>query len=255
MSLLLVSRLAPTPNGQLHWGNLMNFALTWGHVRKVKGKLWLRFDDMDQDRCQPHFAEDSKTVLSYLGITWDEEYSNQPSRILAYQKYLTKIPHYVCDCSRKEIQDRTGGDHHYDGHCRNRSLNYVPKATSIRFISPQGPKHDFVLWRREDQPSYHLTCVHDEEVMGINFVLRGEDLLESTEVQRELSRSMAHDPLKNITYVHHPLILSSNGEKLSKSRGDGELLSLIKQGKSSESIWQDLGRRMGRKLNGVEDLL
>jgi glutamyl/glutaminyl-tRNA synthetase len=250
---MLISRLAPTPNGELHWGNLLNFATTWSRVRKQHGKLWLRFDDIDQDRCEERFAEDTRTVLKYLGLAWDAESSNQIARLSEYRETLGKIPHYVCDCSRQEIYRRTG-DFHYDGHCRTRNLSYVPLRSAIRFASPKGPAHDFVLWRREDIPSYHLTCVHDDTVMGVNLIIRGEDLLESTEVQKELSKALPGDPFSSIVFVHHPLILGVHGEKLSKSRGDGELMTLIRQGRGPEELWGELGKLVGRPLRSPADL-
>jgi glutamyl-tRNA synthetase len=248
-----VSRLAPTPNGELHWGNLYNFSLTWAHVRKGKGKLWLRFDDMDRDRCEEKYAEDTRQLLKYLGLNWDEEFSGQYCYINDYRNYLAKIPHYVCSCSRQDIHARTG-DYHYDGHCRNLGLKYEEGKTAIRFKSPRGFQHDFVLWRKENIPAYHLTSVSDEERLGINLIIRGQDLFESTEVQKELSATLPNDPLKNIQIIHHPLILGLQGEKLSKSRGDGELVTLMKQGKKPQEIWAELGKMLNKTLLSKDDL-
>lgn len=246
--------MAPTPNGELHWGNFMNFALTWSHVRRASGKLWLRFDDIDRDRCDPRFATDTRKILSYVGLNWDDEFSHQGEHLQEYWSYLQKIPHYVCTCSRQEVHQRTG-DYHYDGHCRKMNHSYRKGESSIRFLSSQEPNHDFVLWRREDLPAYHLTCLVDEERLGINLVIRGEDLLESTQLQLEISASLQHDPLKRIHYIHHPLLLANDGQKLSKSRQDGELLTLIKTGASSRDLWIELGKRMNLKITCAEDLL
>jgi glutamyl/glutaminyl-tRNA synthetase len=249
----IVSRMAPTPNGELHWGNFMNFALTWAAVKKQQGKLWLRLDDIDQDRCQERFAEDARFILGHVGLLWDEEFSGQIHHLEEYRHYLKSIPHYVCACSRQDIHQRTQ-DYHYDGHCRRLNLHYHPGANAIRFLSPKGPAHDFVLWRREDLPSYHLTSLADEERLGINLIVRGEDLLESTQVQLELSKTLAHDPLAKIHYIHHPLLLAHDGQKLSKSRQDGELLGLIKQGATAQDLWKELGSKMGMSLTKAEDL-
>jgi glutamyl-tRNA synthetase len=248
-----VSRLAPTPNGELHWGNLYNFAITWAHVRKAGGKLWLRFDDIDQDRCEEKYAQDTRDFLKYLGLNWDEEFSGQKKYIDDYWKYLQNVPHYVCTCSRQDIHSRTG-DYHYDGHCRKLALKYESGKSSIRFLSPREPQHDFVLWRRENIPAYHLTSVSDEERLGINLIVRGVDLLESTEVQKELSQTLKSDPLGKIHFIHHPLILGLHGEKLAKSRGDGELVTLMKKGTSAEDIWKTLGALTGISLKGPMDL-
>jgi glutamyl/glutaminyl-tRNA synthetase len=248
-----VSRLAPTPNGELHWGNLLNFALTWASVRRGNGKLWLRFDDVDVDRCEPRFAHDAREILRYLGLDWDDEFSDQASHLADYRAFLERIPRYVCRCSRQEVFRRTG-DYHYDGHCRTRGYSYEAGSSAVRFLGPKGPRHDFVLWRREDLPSYHLTSVRDDERMGIDLIVRGEDLRESTEVQRELSRALPTDPLRRVTILHHALLPGPDGQKLSKSRGDGELLQLIKRGAGPEELWAQLGTQVGVELRGPEDL-
>src|SRR5690606_16470709 len=121
-----------------------------------------------------------------------------------YREYLNQIPHYVCDCSRKNIQERCG-DFHYDGYCRSRNLKYIPQENAIRFLNPNTVSGDFILWRREDIPAYHLTSVCDDEGMLINLVVRGIDLLESTQVQLELSKSLKHDPLSKVKFIHHRL--------------------------------------------------
>lgn len=249
-----VSRMAPTPNGELHWGNLYNFGLTWALVRQGQGKLWLRFDDIDRDRCEERYADDTRTLLRYLGLDWDEEFSHQVAHLDEYRSFLKKTPYYVCRCSRQDVHARTG-DYHYDGHCREKGFSFEVAKSAIRFLSPQGPRHDFILWRRENIPAYHLTSVCDDERMGINLIVRGEDLLESTQVQRELSRSIPGDPLGGVTFQHHPLILSQDGQKLSKSRGEGTLMTLIRSGRSAESIWSELGVLLQKPIRGPQDLV
>ncbi|MFL5784639.1 MAG: glutamate--tRNA ligase family protein [Bacteriovoracaceae bacterium] len=248
-----VSRMAPTPNGELHWGNLYNFSLTWAMVRKNQGKLWLRFDDIDQDRCEEKYATDTRKLLTFLGLDWDDEFSGQFNHLPEYKNYLERIPHYVCSCSRQDIHSRTG-DYHYDGHCRDLGLQYQKNMTAIRFRSPKGSQNDFVIWRKENIPAYHLTSVSDDERLGINLIVRGEDLLESTEVQKELSASMKNDPLTKVDFIHHPLIHGLHGEKLSKSRGDGELVTLMKEGKNPEEIWKTFGKLIGKEIRSREDL-
>lgn len=251
-----ISRLAPTPNGQIHWGNLWNFALTWALVRRSGGKLWLRFDDIDSDRCEERFAEGTRQVLRFLKLDWDGEYANQRQHMQDYRNFLHQIPHYVCDCSRQDIHRRTG-DFHYDGHCRQRELTYRAGENAVRFKHPLTPAGDFILWRREDLPAYHLTCLFDDMQLGTNLIVRGTDLIESSSVQQELSRSLPLDPFQYIDFIHHPLLLNRAGEKLSKSRGDGELLEMINKGAKGQDIFEELSLRVGLKtsINKAEDLL
>lgn len=251
----LISRIAPTPSGDIHWGNLWNFALTWAHVRQNRGKLWLRFDDIDRERCSSVYAENTRTVLRHLGLHWDEEYSNQIQRIEEYRSFLKELPHYVCNCSRQDIWQRTGA-HHYDGNCRELGHNFIRKESTIRFLHPDGPAGDFVLWRKEDIPSYHLTSILDDQRMGVNLIVRGEDLRESTELQKVLSTCLPGDPLFKVHFIHHPILLSSAGEKLSKSRGHGELQELLNKGVASKDIYRELSKRVGLSspISSVKDL-
>lgn len=251
----MISRIAPTPNGEIHWGNLMNFALTWAETKKRHGQLWLRFDDIDQARCKEEYAQGTRELLNLLGIDWQYELSNQTARLDVYRNYLKQVPHYVCECSRKDVEERTGG-HLYDGHCRKRNLAFKAGESSLRFLSHQTPANDYVIWRKEDLPAYHLTSICDDEELKISLIVRGIDLLESTEVQREISNSLNLNPLKNVEFIHHKLLTDENGEKLSKSRMDGELFTLVKKGANAQEIWQELGRLMqAPAISSADDFL
>jgi glutamyl-tRNA synthetase len=113
-----------------------------------------------------------------------------------------------------------------------------------------------VLWRRENIPAYHLTSVVDDARMGVNLVIRGADLLESTELQRSLSKAFPGDPLGKVSFVHHRLLTTEDGAKLSKSRQDGDLMMRLRRQASPQEIWQELGERMGLSfpLSSVRDL-
>ena len=252
----VVSRLAPTPNGEIHWGNLMNFALTWAYVRQSGGKLWLRFDDVDQDRCEEKYAEGIRKILEYLGIFWDEEYSHQFRQLESYRQFLTSLPHFVCECSRQDIYHRTGA-YYYDGYCRKKNLAYQPGQHALRFLNPRSVQGDFVLWRRENIPAYHLTSLYDDINLGVTLIIRGEDLRESTLIQQELSQTLPGDPLGKVKFIHHPLLTTPGGEKLAKSRQDGYLMALMEQGIGAKEIWSELSGLMNlpRSLNSANDLL
>jgi glutamyl/glutaminyl-tRNA synthetase len=252
----VVSRLAPTPNGEIHWGNLMNFALTWAHVRQAGGKLWLRFDDIDQDRCADQYAEGIRHVLDHLGLNWDAEYSRQIRFVENYRQFLGELPHYVCECSRQDIHRRTG-DYHYDGSCREKNLTYQAGRHAIRFLNPRAPEGDFILWRRENIPAYHLTSLYDDITMGVNLIVRGEDLLESSLIQQEISRTIPDDPLSKVVFIHHHLLTTPEGEKLAKSRQDGDLMTLLKQGMTAREMWKRLAKLMNlsQPLLSSNDLL
>lgn len=93
----------------------------------------------------------------------------------------------------------------------------LPGATAVRVHL--GNVDDPVIWRRDDLPAYHLTSVVDDDLFGVDFVVRGEDLRESTQIQREISALLPDSKFRTAYVVHHPLILDSTGTKLSKSAG------------------------------------
>jgi len=130
----IISRIAPTPNGEIHWGNLMNFVLTWSYVKQNDGELILRFDDIDSDRCLPQYAQNIRDILSYIELDFDRELSRQILRKEEYFNLLNKLPHYVCNCSRQDIMNRTG-DHYYDGYCRNKKNIFDKGKSSFRFLA------------------------------------------------------------------------------------------------------------------------
>lgn len=248
---MMVSRLAPTPNGEIHFGNLMNFILTWSYVKQHNGTLLLRFDDIDEQRCQPIYASHTKEVLKYIGLTYEREYSHQLLRKDHYFNFLKQLPHYVCECSRLDIIKRTG-DYHYDGFCRNKKIAFIKDQTSIRFQS-HDERLDFVIWRKEDLPSYHLTSVKDDLDYGVNTVIRGEDLIESTKMQQQMLAAINNN---SIQFVHHRLITDKDGNKLSKSRQDGDLIHSIRNHIPPVQMLRSLCRLMGlepSKFNSLTD--
>lgn len=90
---------------------------------------------------------------------------------------------------------------------------------------------DFVLWRRDDQPSYQLASLIEDETTGTNLIVRGEDLLASSAAQIYLARCFDFDGFPAATFVHHELILGADGEKLSKSRGAYALKDIRESGR------------------------
>lgn len=231
----IVSRLAPTPSGPLHLGNILNFQLTWTMVRQQQGQLYLRLDDTDEQRCRPEYSTEIIETLQWLGLNWDGAIIRQSERRAEYQAALEALPHYVCRCSRKDIEAR--GALGYDGHCRTQALTFVPGQTQIRLLSP-APSQDIVLWRKENDPAYHLASLVDDTDFGITHIVRGEDLRESTDVQlmmAQLAPGRFGSFLK-IQFTHHPLIVAADGSKLSKSTASQSIKAWREQGATQEDV-------------------
>jgi glutamyl/glutaminyl-tRNA synthetase len=278
----MISRLAPTPSGFLHWGNLYNFALVHARVRRAGGTLWLRIDDVDASRMRPSFVDDIFETLEWLGIDWDRgprstaEFVASYSQSLRREEYaqrLKAIPTYTCACSRLQIQARAvvpapgrgegsggpgglraaaevgaGARLHYDGHCRELGLPHQPGVTALRMRLPSWG--DPVLWTREDRPAYHLVSVVDDLRMGTTHLIRGEDLRESSEIQRRIAESLGEPAYDRIVNEFHPLLIGPDGRKLSKSADAESLRAWRERGASAEEVWAELAQRVGSDLRG-----
>lgn len=263
----LISRIAPTPSGFLHEGNAFNFILSWLITRAAQGSLHLRIDDIDSARVRPEYLEDIFNSLDWLGIDWDTgpqsvaqhtaEFS-QIHRLPLYQNYLLHLQQsgelFACTCSRKEIKeaDETGK---YPGSCRTSGISFDSPEGCWRIKTPWPSEEqwedawmgditvpldpslqDCILRKKDALPAYQITSIVDDLYYGVNTIVRGEDLLPSTMFQRWMIRHhTALDP-DAISWVHHPLVLSEKGEKLSKSAGDISLQASYNNGESSEKI-------------------
>jgi len=267
-----VSRLAPTPSGFLHLGNAVNFLVTWAIVRSCKGCLHLRIDDMDGIRFRPDVLEDVFADLDWLGLDWDtgptgpddfyQNFSLQRKkeyyrdRLQALDKIRPMT--FVCSCSRASIK-KLSPSGLYPGTCRNAGLSFEPGVHAVRLrvdgdsviqvndqcIDLAPAFGDFVLWRRDDQPSYHLASLLEDEEGGVNFVVRGRDLLFSTAAQIYLAQCFGFSLFPACRFIHHGLVLGRNGEKLSKSRGAYALKDLRQSGESPAGAVKTAARILG----------
>jgi len=276
-----VSRLAPTPSGFLHLGNAVNFLVTWAIVRSRNGRLHLRIDDMDGIRFRPDVLEDIFTSLDWLGLDWDtgpagpdDFYQNHSlqkkkeyyrDRLHALNKTgKTGQNTFVCRCSRASIK-KVSPNGLYPGTCRNAGIVFEPGLHTVRLkvdndtfvqvnnqpIDLAGTFGDFVLWRKDDQPSYHLASLLEDEEGGINFIVRGRDLLLSTAAQIYLAQCFGFSSFSACRFIHHGLVLGDNGEKLSKSRGAYALKDLRQSGGSFANAVKTAACVLGLKHNTI----
>jgi glutamyl/glutaminyl-tRNA synthetase len=260
------TRIAPTPSGYLHLGNLFSFALTLGLATHRKARIMLRIDDLDRQRIQPAYIQDIFDTLEFLEIPWHEgprnaeEFERDYSQLLRmdlYNQALHRLKEkgvlFACDCSRSKIlqADPTGV---YNGHCRDRGLpldtpevNWrlrTDDSVSLTIKTLGGHKseflpaeqRDFIVRKKDGFPSYQLTSLVDDQHFGINLITRGMDLWPSTLAQMYLAGVLGIDSFINTTFYHHGLLKTADGEKLSKSAGDTSIQFLRKQGKTAKEI-------------------
>jgi glutamyl-Q tRNA(Asp) synthetase len=258
-----VTRFAPAPTGYLHLGHLVNAIHVWGLARARGCRVLLRIEDHDRVRCRPEFEAALLEDLAWLGFEADaplERQSDHPARYEAALRTLRERGHrlYVCDCSRKDLA-REGGDvpdreTPYSGRCRDRGLSLEP-GRGLRLVLAPGEERftDLILGPQRQDPSrqcgdlllrdrlgnwtYQFAVVVDDLAQGIDLVIRGEDLLESTGRQLRLASLLGRAAPPR--YAHHPLIRHPSGEKLSKANRDTALRELRAAGRSPADL---LGR-------------
>ncbi|MEF3192702.1 MAG: tRNA glutamyl-Q(34) synthetase GluQRS, partial [Halothiobacillaceae bacterium] len=226
------------PSGPLHFGSLIAALASFLDARAHNGRWLVRIEDLDPPRCVPGAADTILRQLEAHGLEWDGEVIHQSTRTEAYREALKTLRRlglaYPCTCSRSEIRaqaTRQGRDGPiYPGTCRMRppmpgrqhAMRLDTRGAVIDFTDRLHGRirqdigndlGDFVIWRVEGIASYHLAVVVDDAWQGVTHVVRGADLLDSTPRQILLQRLLA---LPSPRYLHVPLALAANGQKLSK---------------------------------------
>jgi glutamyl-Q tRNA(Asp) synthetase len=239
-------RFAPSPTGALHAGSLVAALASWLDARAYGGQWLIRIEDVDLPRCQPGAAALILQQLAACGLLSDEPPLYQSGRGALYQQALNQLTAaglaYPCGCTRQDIARALAASGHakerhgelvYPGTCRD-GLQGKP-ARAWRFLTASdaqvawqdrrlglqtqnvsGEVGDFVLKRADGLWAYQLAVVVDDAAQGITDIVRGQDLADNTARQILLQRAL-NLPLPR--YLHTPLVLGANGEKLSKQNG------------------------------------
>ncbi|ERN41108.1 glutamyl- and glutaminyl-tRNA synthetase [Rubidibacter lacunae KORDI 51-2] len=261
-SMQVTGRLAPTPSGQLHLGNICAFAAAWLSARSQQGRLLLRIEDLDTTRARPAVEADQRHDLEWLGLTWDVETPRQQARDYEVVRERLSDRTYFCRCTRAQI--RAGGGT-YPGTCRDLGLT----AGTLRFRLPPGAVAfrdrcwgerridpgrfgDPVLQRRDGIYSYNLAVVADDWRDRVTEVVRGADLLDFTAVQMRLWEALGAPPP---TWLHAPLVVGANGCKLSKSHNGLAIAALRAAGWEPARVWQLILPWLGLAGESLADAL
>lgn len=249
-----IGRFAPSPTGPLHAGSLVAALASWLDVRaQGPDARWLvRIEDADTERCLPGMGEAILSQLAACALMPDEPPVWQTQRTHRYELALDKLKAaglaYPCGCSRKDIDEalaRRGalrtrhGERVYPGTCRDGLHGKTPRAWRFAATKFQGEATepllhwhdrrlgdqqqdvarevgDFVLKRADGPWAYQLAVVVDDAEQGVTDVVRGEDLADNTARQILLQRALG---LPTPRYLHTPLVLGPDGDKLSKQNG------------------------------------
>ena len=252
-----VGRFAPSPTGDLHMGSLMAALASCLEAKKQGGRWLVRIEDLDPPREMPGASARILKDLERFGFEWDGPVVYQSARHARYREVLERLiaeGHvYPCACTRREIQAAglVGVDgYRYDGRCRNGlPAGAKPRAWRLRVPDEyigfddgiqgrqgqnlQQEVGDFVLLRADGCWAYQLAVVVDDADQGVNQVLRGADLLDSTPRQIYLQRLLGG---REPQYLHIPVIANAAGEKLSKQT----LAPALRSGNEADQLWQAL---------------
>ncbi|WNC09263.1 tRNA glutamyl-Q(34) synthetase GluQRS [Pseudomonas coleopterorum] len=226
-----IGRFAPTPSGYLHFGSLVAALASWLDARAAGGRWLVRMEDLDPPREVAGAQAAILQTLDSYGLHWDGEVVYQSLRHAAYQQVIDRLLAqglaYACTCSRKQLEPYQGI---YPGTCRN--AGHTTEDAAIRVRVPellyrfedrvQGAysQHlgresgDFVIRRRDGLYAYQLAVVLDDAWQGVTDIVRGADLLDSTPRHLYLQELLG---LPQPRYLHVPLIIQPDGNKLGKS--------------------------------------
>ena len=262
-------RLAPSPTGYLHLGHARTFWIAAQRARAAGGTLLLRNDDLDRARCRPEFVAAMLEDLRWLGLAWDGPMISQSERIPRYRAALERLHAarliFPCTRSRRDVLEAAGAPHEggaddepvYPKEFRppadaplpalgeKITANWrfrVPDDEAIAFHDERCGEQravagrdfgDFLVWRKDDTPSYQLATAVDDAELGITEVVRGADLIQSTFRQLLLWRALGWAAPK---FHHAPLMLDERGQRLAKRHDALALRALRAQGVKPEEI-------------------
>ena len=244
------TRFAPAPTGFLHLGHVLNAVYVWGLARALGGQVVLRIEDHDRQRSRREYEAALLDDLDWLGFVPDIHSTDelragisagrQSDREHVYREALRRLQTralvYGCDCSRKQASGSV-----YSGRCRTRGLSL---ADGVGWRVQLEDAHGDVLIRdRLGNWTYQWCVSVDDMVQEITHVIRGADLRDSTARQIALARLLGRET--PATFVHHPLIMKSATQKLSKSDGDTGIRHLRALGWSAAGVIGHAARLAG----------
>ena len=244
----MAGRFAPSPTGDLHLGNLRTAAIAWLAARSRGDAFVVRMEDLDRHQASVDIEAAQLRDLARVGIDWDGEVIRQSDRFDRYEAVIAELADrdlvYECFCTRREIREEIESAAHaphgppgsYPGTCRRLTsqqrserleagrrpaLRLRTNGQEIGFDDVvhgwvSGLVDDVVLRRNDGVPAYNLAVVVDDAAQGVTEVVRGDDLLSSTPRQIHLQELLG---LPRPRYVHVPLVVDAEGQRLAKREG------------------------------------
>lgn len=258
------TRLAPSPTGTLHLGNLRTFVVNWALARQNNWKIVMRIEDLDASRMRPGSDRAMLDALAWLGIDFDEGPYWQSHDLAPYRAAMRMLTEshraYACELTRREILAATSAPHEHEGevpfpanlratdehdycfgrHDSNYRFVVCDETITIRdsfagdhIFNPAREIGDFVVWTRAGVPAYQLAVVVDDARQGVTDVVRGDDLLASAARQALLYRALDRS---SPNWWHVPLVVGEDGRRLAKRHGDAHVDSYRSAGVKPQRI-------------------
>jgi len=267
VSMTIRTRFAPSPTGYLHVGGARTALFSWLYARKHGGTFVLRIEDTDLERSTEESVNAILEGMAWLGLGYDEGPFFQTHRFDRYkaliQQLLNEGKAYHCYCSREELDDMRAEQMarkekpRYDGRCRQRQT--IPQGLNpvVRFLNPDDGEvvindlvkgkivvrntelDDLIIARSDGSPTYNFTVVVDDLDMNITHVIRGDDHVNNTPRQINILKALG---AKLPEYAHVPMILGSDGARLSKRHGAVSVLQYRDDGYLPEALLNYLVR-------------
>lgn len=261
------TRFAPSPTGYLHVGGARTALFSWLHARKHGGRFILRIEDTDLERSTQESVNAILEGMAWLGLEYDEGPFYQTHRFERYKEVIRQLLQqgdaYYCYCSKDELEQMRAEQMarkekpRYDGRCRHLHRPKEGIAPVVRFRNPEqgkvliqdlvkgeiivdnGELDDLIIARSDGSPTYNLTVVVDDMDMAIDMVIRGDDHVNNTPRQINILRALGTAPPQ---YAHVPMILGSDGARLSKRHGAVSVMQYRDDGYLPEALLNYLVR-------------
>jgi len=266
--MIVRTRFAPSPTGYLHIGGVRTALFSWLYARQHQGQFILRIEDTDRERSTQESVNAILEGMAWLGLQYDEGPFYQTQRFDRYQQVIEQLlaegKAYYCYCSKERLEKLRAEQMtrkekpRYDEHCRY--LTSPPPGDIkpvVRFKNPADGKvivhdlikgvvtfnnkelDDLIIARADGTPTYNFTVVVDDWDMQITQVIRGDDHLNNTPRQINILEALgAHIP----QYAHVPMILGSDGQRLSKRHGAVSVMSYKEEGYLPDALLNYLVR-------------
>jgi glutamyl-tRNA synthetase len=266
------TRFAPSPTGYLHIGGARTALFSWAYARKLGGTFILRIEDTDLERSSQESVQAILDGMSWLNLDYDEGPFYQMQRMDRYKEVLQQMldegAAYYCYTSpaeleaMREVQRARGEKPRYDGHWRPEQGKVLPVPVEgikpvVRFKNPMhgvaawddmvkgkiifenSELDDLIIARADGTPTYNFCVVVDDLDMGITQVIRGDDHVNNTPRQINILKALGATPPQ---YAHVPMILGSDGERLSKRHGAVSVMQYAEEGFLPEALINYLAR-------------